>query len=73
MKPENEQRIFGYIDLEPPKPGSWKAGVFDVVEQAEETGWLMEKYAVRKFAATQRRMEASQRQFFRKHYDLDLS
>jgi len=73
MKPENEQQIFGYIDPYPPKAGSWKAGVFDVVEQAEETGLLMEKYAVTRLAKVHLRMEAEQRRFYRKHYGLDLS
>jgi len=31
MKPENEQRIFGYIDPEPPKPGA----LIEWMERAE--------------------------------------
>ena len=31
-------RIFGYIDAEPPVPGTFKAEVFRVIEQFEQSG-----------------------------------
>jgi len=35
MKPENEIKIFGYVDPFPPFPNSWKARVFALMEKTE--------------------------------------
>ncbi len=38
MNPDTEMRIFGYIDSEPPVPGTFKAEVFRAIEQFERSG-----------------------------------
>ena len=38
MNPDTEMRIFGYIDSEPPVPGTFKAEVFRAIEQCEQSG-----------------------------------
>ena len=38
MKPDTELRIFGYLDPEPPIPGTLKAEVFRVTEQFDQSG-----------------------------------
>ncbi len=38
MNPDTEMRIFGYIDTEPPVPGTFIAEVFRAIEQFERSG-----------------------------------
>ena len=38
MNPDIEMRIFGYIDLKPPVPGTFKEEVFRAIEQFERSG-----------------------------------
>ena len=38
MNPDTEMRIFGYIEPEPPVPGTFKAEVFRTIEQFECSG-----------------------------------
>lgn len=38
MNPRDEERIFGYVDIVPPEPGTWKAEAFRLVAEAERTG-----------------------------------
>ncbi len=38
MNPDTEMRIFGYIDCEPSASGTFKAEVFCVIENCEQSG-----------------------------------
>ncbi|HIA14386.1 MAG TPA: hypothetical protein EYN74_05795 [Nitrospirales bacterium] len=38
MNPDTEMWIFGYIDSEPPVPGTFKAEVFRAIEQFKQRG-----------------------------------
>ena len=38
MNPDTELQIFGYIDPDPPIPGTFKAEVFRVIEQFDQSG-----------------------------------
>ena len=58
MKTENELKIFGYIDLEPPIPGSWKDEVTKLVNEAE--GKPAEYYLVSQFQYAVERMRTVQ-------------
>lgn len=61
MKPENEIRIFGYVDPCSPTPGSWKAEVFGIIEQAETSNDPNLASYIEKFAASVSRMEIYRR------------
>lgn len=64
MKPENEKRIFGYVDPEPPIPGSWKAEVFKLIEQVESVGGDALEQSILEFAVSFVRMRNSQERLF---------
>lgn len=64
MKPENEKRIFGYVDPEPPIPGSWKAEVFKLIEQVEGVGGDALEQSILEFAVSFVRMRKSQERLF---------
>ena len=55
MNPNTELCIFGYIDLDPPLPGTMKAEVCRVIEQFEESGTVPEE-VIETFAQPVRNM-----------------
>ena len=72
MKPELEQRIFGYIDPESPIPGSWKAEVFRLMDEAEAISPELVEPMADSFAAAVARMDAARAQFFDRHFGIFL-
>ena len=68
MKPEIEERIFGYSDPEPPPEGSWKAEVFKLIEQAEGGSDEFLEKCIQSVSDSVARMRAKQAQFFKNHF-----
>ena len=55
MNPDTELRIYGYLDPEPPIPGTFKAEVFRVIEQFERNGTVPDE-VIETFAQSVRNM-----------------